>query len=91
MAAFLGSLAGGCASTAGRCEDLCTWLDDCGTDPQSNCQDECEAEYDDSSDACQDAFDEFTDCLGENDLSCTKVDSACDGSASKFIVECGDE
>lgn len=88
---LLGMAAAGCSTTAGRCEDMCQWLDDCGTDPASNCKSECESDYDDATDGCQDAFDEFADCLSENDLSCSKVDKSCDGSAAKFLVECGDE
>jgi hypothetical protein len=81
----------GCSTTEGRCEDLCQWLDDCGTDPTTDCKSSCESDYDDSSDACQDAFDEFADCISDEDLQCSAVANNCDGSASKFITECGDE
>jgi hypothetical protein len=70
---------------------MCQWIDDCGADPDSDCQSSCESNYDDSSDACQDAFDEFADCISEEDLKCSAVADNCDGAAAKFITECGDE
>lgn len=87
----MGIVAAGCSSTAGRCEDMCQWADDCGTDPDKDCKSTCESKYDDASDGCQDAFDEFADCLSENDLSCSKVQNACDGAFAKYVVECGGE
>jgi hypothetical protein len=31
------------------------------------------------------------DCISDEDLECSAVRSGCDGSASKFLTECGDE
>lgn len=83
--------AAGCSTTAGRCEDLCEWMDNCGADPDSDCKSSCESDYDKSSDACQDAFDEFADCISDEDLKCSNVSKNCDGAAAKFLTECGDE
>ena len=88
---LLALAAGACSSTEGRCEDMCQWLDDCGTDPDKDCKSSCESDYDDLSDACQDAFDEFADCISDQDLKCSAVADNCDGSAAKFLTECGDE
>jgi hypothetical protein len=87
-AGVLALFTGGCTTTEDRCETLCNWLDDCGTDPDSSCKAECESDYDDQSESCQDAFDEFADCIDEEDGSCSGVNSACDGSAAKFLTEC---
>jgi hypothetical protein len=54
-----------CTSTSGRCEDLCQYIDDCGLDPAKDCKQSCEEKYDDASSKCQDAFDEYADCISD--------------------------
>jgi hypothetical protein len=84
-AAFLGMLAGGCSTTAGRCEDACEWGDKCAGDPASSCADNCESDYDDAGDKCQDSFDSFADCLSDNDLACS---DACNSDFLKWALDC---
>jgi hypothetical protein len=85
IAAFLGALAGGCSTTEGRCEDVCEWTDNCLGDAPSNCVSNCEGDYDDAGDPCQEAFDDLADCLSDNDLACN---DACDGEFAKYATEC---
>lgn len=85
VAAFLGALAGGCSTTEGRCEDVCEWWDNCVSTPAGSCVSNCEADYDDAGDSCQEAFDEVADCLSEDDLACN---NSCDGEAAKFATDC---
>lgn len=85
VAVFLGSLAGGCSTTEGRCEDVCEYIDKCGLDPATNCADSCESDYDGASDKCQDAFDAWADCISEHDVECT---DACDSDAVKWALDC---
>ena len=85
LAALLGSLAGGCSTTAGRCEDVCEWGDKCAGDPASSCESNCESDYDDASDKCQDSFDEWADCLSDEDLECN---DNCNSAAVKWALDC---
>src|SRR5687767_533110 len=89
VAAFAALTTAGCSTTEGRCEDVCQYLDDCAAlDPASNCASDCESNYDDASDSCQEAFDEYADCVSDNDLECEAVSADCDGSGAKFLTDC---
>jgi hypothetical protein len=83
----------GCTSTSSRCETLCEWADKCSTDSTATCSesdiDQCVDEYDDESDGCQDAFDEFADCVDDEDSNCSSVQNQCVGEATEFVEQCG--
>jgi hypothetical protein len=79
----------GCSSVRGDCETVCNWVDDCGGDPESDCVDDCVADYDDADDACQEAFDEFAACLEEDD-SCGEG-SDCVSEFNEFAADCADD
>src|SRR5687768_6306338 len=82
----------GCTSTESRCETLCKWASQCGdipiecTDAQI---DECVENQDDKGDGCQDAFDEFADCVDEENLTCSAVEENCLGEAGEYVEQCG--
>jgi hypothetical protein len=82
----------GCTATESRCETLCKWASQCG-DIAIECSDseidECVEEYDDHDDACQDAFDEFADCVDEENLTCSAVQEHCVGEAGEYVEQCG--
>lgn len=88
MAAFLGSLAGGCSTTEGRCEDYCEVSANCAAVPARDCQARCESQIDDAGESCQEAFDDLTDCLSEEGLECSKVESKCTGDLLEVVSDC---
>jgi len=81
----------GCTSTKDRCETACDWTKDC-TGVPVNCSDSeidsCVDEYEKQSDGCQDAFDEFVDCLDDHDNKCSDVEKECLEEASKYVDKC---
>ena len=82
----------GCGkSVKDHCEDLCDKALACeGEEPGGAlCVDECTAEVEDASDACQDAFGEFADCYDKT--ACDEVDEKCLGEAGEFFEKCGDD
>ncbi len=89
---FLGLSLVGCTSTESRCETLCKWANQCGDIP-IDCTDaeidECVEEYDDHDDGCQDAFDEFAECVDEENLTCSAVQEHCIGEAGEYVEQCG--
>jgi hypothetical protein len=88
IAAFAALTTAGCSTTEGRCEDVCEYTDNCGLDPEPNCVSSCESKHDDASDSCQEAFDEYADCISDNDLECDAVAADCDGAFAKFFTDC---
>lgn len=80
----------GCTSTESRCETICEFSEKCSTDEtSSDCSvNECVDEYEDSSDGCQDAIDEFADCIDDEDQNCSDVQSNCIGEAFEVLEQC---
>jgi hypothetical protein len=83
----------GCTSTESRCETVCKWANQCAeitVDCSSDAEiEECVDEYDDKGDGCQDAFDDFADCVDEEELTCSAVQEHCVGEASEYLEQCG--
>jgi hypothetical protein len=72
---------------------MCKWLNQCGElaiDCSSDTEiDKCVENYDDKGDGCQDAFDEFADCVDEENLTCSAVQEHCVGEAGEYVEQCG--
>jgi hypothetical protein len=82
----------GCTSTESRCETICHFGQKCVTGSTATCSeaeiDECVDDYDDESDGCQDAFDEFADCIEEEETNCSDVENRCVGEATEVLEQC---
>lgn len=83
----------GCNSTSSRCETVCQWAQQCaGSLFKLDCSeagiDRCVEEYDHANEACQEAFDNGTDCIEEQDLSCSGVQNRCVGQLSELVTRC---
>ena len=90
MVVALGFAMFGCRSTEDRCETVCDWLEKClreaGADEGECDAEECAEDLENESDSCQDSFEEFADCLEEDD-SCDEG-SECAGEANNFVEDC---
>jgi hypothetical protein len=53
--------------------------------------DECVEDYNDYDSGCQDAFDEFADCVDEENLTCSEVQEHCVGEAGEYVEQCREE
>lgn len=75
---LFGFLATGCSSARDSCETVCQWLERCT--PAGTCTDadvdKCVDEYDRVDDACQDALDDYADCLHDQ-TECEQATRIC--------------
>lgn len=91
---FCVALAVGCDSDHDKCKTLCHWIDEC-TILEQSCSDsdidECSDDANDLSDDCEHAFENFVDCLEDNDSQCDETLERCQGEWDDFGAQCGDE
>ena len=92
---MVGVLAMGCSSARDSCESLCEWLDRCGGDVADvSCSDSqidaCVDNYHDLDGDCQDAYDDFAECL-EDTNKCEEAGKECLDEANTVQKECDED
>ena len=78
----------GCAdSIEDNCKSLCDWSAECESDATdvSACTDQCVENMKKADDDCEDALDDFADCVDSHDCS---DDGECGGEAAALLADC---